>query len=74
MNKELTIQCSANPPGYVDKHGIKHTWSMYEGWVEHRVDGVIHSTQALQGFLDYGIPSLLRRWSEYSAEIKAIEK
>lgn len=67
MTNELTNQCSANPLGYVDKYGMKHTWSMHDGWVEHRVDGVIHSTQALEGFLDYAIPEMHRQRSEYPA-------
>lgn len=51
---------SYNPPGYIDEFGQNHTWSMYENSVEHRVNGTLHSIQSLEGFLDYGIPAIMR--------------
>lgn len=51
---------AANPKGYIDELGQKHEWILDGESVWHRVDGRTHSVQGVQGFLDYGVASLLQ--------------
>ena len=62
QEKEGDCLCGAanNPKGYTDELGQKHEWILDGESVWHKVDGRTHSVQGVEGFLAYGVASLLQ--------------